>query len=297
MSDSPRLAVTADLHWGHSEAGNQATLLLRDFLGPEPPDVLILAGDIGTGDNFQECLALFKDLPCRKALVPGNHDLWVMPDDQRGDSMVLYTEHLPALCKAEGFHYLDTGPLLVSNDLAVVGSINWYDYTWALDRLRQHVPDWEERVHEKRFDRGWHNDGRFVRWHLDDMRFTAQTVAQLGRHVQEARANARRVVVVTHHPPFYGLSFPGERPLTTDAMLWDAFTGNQAMEDLLKEQADTIPLVFCGHTHRARENLFGPTRGYNVGGDYHFKRLLLFDWPAAEVTPHVFGKPDRPPFR
>jgi 3',5'-cyclic AMP phosphodiesterase CpdA len=295
MNGRLRLAATADLHWGHSTRGDDATRLLHDFLIQQPPDVLLLAGDIGTGAHFQSCLALFRDLPCQKALVPGNHDLWVMPGDARGDSLALYRQLLPVLSRAEGFHYLDTGPIVLNPDLAIVGSINWYDYSWSLDRMRQHVPDWQERLRDKRFDRGRHNDGRFVRWPLDDVRFTAEVVAGLRQHLQEALAQCRQVAVVAHHPPLCGLSFPGERPLTADALLWDALTGNQAMEELLLGHQTSIPLVFCGHTHRARENTFGPMRGFNIGGDYHFKRLLLIDWPSGHVTTHVFGNPDRFP--
>ena len=294
MSQRLRLAVTADLHWDHGDAGDEATRLLRDFLAADPPDVLLLGGDLGTQDNFDACLALFADLPCRKALVPGNHDLWVLPDDERGDSLTVYRDHLPAVCEAQGFHYLDAGPLLLGDDLAVVGSINWYDYSWSLDRLRRDVPDWEERLRTKRFDRGRHNDGRFVRWPLDDVRFTALVVSALRRHLEEALAQARQALVLAHHPPFYGLSFPGERPSSADGLLWDAFTGNRAIEEVLSAHAERVPLVFCGHTHRARENTFGPTRGFNVGGDYHFKRLLLVDWPAGAVTAHTFGDPERP---
>ena len=91
----------------------------------------------------------------------------------------------------------------------------------------------------------------------------------------------------------YGLTFPGDRPWTTDRLLWDAFTGNRAIEELLTRHEERIPLVFCGHTHRARESTVGRIRGYNIGGDYHFKRLLLVDWSAGAVTAQVFGNPDR----
>jgi hypothetical protein len=56
--------------------------------------------------------------------------------------------------------------------------------------------------------------------------------------------------------------------------------------------AEHISYVFCGHTHRARENTLGPIRGFNIGGDYHFKRLLLLEWPAGRVQAHVFGDPN-----
>jgi 3',5'-cyclic AMP phosphodiesterase CpdA len=293
MPANLRLAVTADLHWGHHRRGDEAALQLRDFLTVRPPDVLILGGDVGTVHHFDECLALFAGLPCRKALVPGNHDIWVEENDVRGDSLQVYQEHLPRVCAALGFHYLDHGPLLLPEaGLAVAGSINWYDYSWSVEQLRVLTPDWEERLRTKTFSRGRHNDGRFVRWPLDDVRFTAAAVAALGEHLETALGQVEHALVVTHHPPFYGLSFPRPQPPSTlDGLLWDAFTGNAALEALLARHADRVPFAFCGHTHRARENRLGGIRGYNVGGDYHFKRLLILDWPAGTVTAHEFGAP------
>jgi hypothetical protein len=99
-------------------------------------------------------------------------------------------------------------------------------------------------------------------------------------------------MVVTHHPPSYNLGFPRLGPITVDTLLWDAFTGNHGLEEILRRSAERIPLAFCGHTHRAREHAFHGIRGYNIGGDYHFKRLLLVDWPGGKVEAHTFGNPD-----
>src|SRR3954471_10076034 len=112
-----RLAVTADLHWGH-RAGADSTRLLVEALHADPPDVLILAGDLGTGAFFGECLALFDSLDCVKALVPGNHDLWV-GIESRFDSLQMYEDILPRLSAERGFHYLDREPLILPEaDLA-----------------------------------------------------------------------------------------------------------------------------------------------------------------------------------
>src|SRR5438477_5995603 len=100
-----RLAFTADLHWGARRRGDDATRALAAFLLAQPPDVLVLAGDIGAGEHFGACLALFDDLSCRKALVPGNHDIWVTAADPRGDSLQVYRQHLPRLSAEHGFHY------------------------------------------------------------------------------------------------------------------------------------------------------------------------------------------------
>jgi hypothetical protein len=63
------------------------------------------------------------------------------------------------------------------------------------------------------------------------------------------------------------------------------------MENVLARRADRIAFAFCGHTHRQRENTLGAIRGYNIGGDYHYKRLLRLDWPAGTVAAHQFGLP------
>jgi 3',5'-cyclic AMP phosphodiesterase CpdA len=295
MTQPLHIALTADLHWRsrHFE-GDTATEQMIAALTQTPPDLLIVAGDIGTEDQFDECLGLFDGLTCRKALVPGNHDVWVAAEDSRGDSLTVYREHLPAVSARRGFHYLDAGPLLFpESDLAVLGSMNWYDYSWSIDRLKTELPDWEKRLREKRFTRGRHNDGRFVRWPLDDVSFTAEVVAKLAADLDAALAQVGRAIVVTHHPPWYGLNYPGD-PNTTpsvDQLMWEAFSGNRAMEELLAGHGERIPFVFCGHTHFAREATLGASRGYNIGGDYHFKRLLRLEWPTGTVTAEVFGKP------
>jgi 3',5'-cyclic AMP phosphodiesterase CpdA len=280
-----RIAVTADLHWGINEAGDAATRRLIGELYTDRPDLVIIAGDVGAGDEFEPALALFDGLDCRKALVPGNHDVWVTEDDRRGDSLAVYREHLPGLSAAHGFHYLDHGPLPLA-DLTVVGSMNWYDYSWADPAaLAAAFPDWHDRLRTKRFTMGRLNDARFVRWLHDDGTFTAEVVRTFDAQLT---GTTGAVVAVTHHPPFRGLNFPRSGPPTPDGLLWDAFAGNKAMEDVLARQASRVRFVFCGHTHRARAGTLGEIRGYNVGSDYPFKRLLTLDWPAGAIGERTF---------
>jgi hypothetical protein len=289
-----RIAVTADLHWGIHADGDAATRRLVADLSDDPPDVLVLAGDVGAGPEFAPCLELFAGLPSVKALVPGNHDVWVSEDDPRGDSLAVYERHLPELSAAAGFHFLDHGPLVLTGDVALVGSMNWYDYSWAdAAALAGHFPDWQDRLRTKRFTRGRHNDARFVRWPpYDDVSFTATRVGEFERHLGAALAQAGGAIAITHHPPFYGLNFPRSGPPSADTLLWDAFAGNRAMEDLLARHADRVPFAFCGHTHRARHHDLGGIRGYNVGSDYPAKRLLVLDWPAGTVTEYDYDVRD-----
>jgi predicted phosphohydrolase len=295
MPQGPSIAVTADLHWGHHGRGDRSVRLLVESLGQQPPDLFLLAGDVGTGDNFESCLKLFDPLPGVKALVAGNHDIWVRPHDQRGDSLAVYERHLPEIAREHGFHYLDAGPLLLPEyDLGVAGSINWYDYSWSLDQFRQLFPEEEWRLAAKRFSRGQHNDANFVLWDLDDSSFTARCASNLATHIDEVFGQSSRALVVTHHPPVRELSFPEpEGPPDVDRLLWLALMGNSRVEELIRQRAARIPLLFCGHTHRAREAALAGVRGFNIGGDYHFKRLLWFDSPDSTAIVHQFGDPTR----
>jgi predicted phosphohydrolase len=286
MSRNLRLALTADLHWGHAK-GVEVNRKLVEHLHAHPADGLIIAGDVGTGDYWAECLRQFTDLPGFKAVLPGNHDIWIPHDETRIDSLVMYQDILPEVSRDLGFHYLDDGPLLLEDaDLGIVGSINWYDYSWSLDELRQRFPNELERLRTKRFSRGRHNDANFVRWELDDPGFTRLVVGQMAAHLEEALASVPRVLAFTHHPAFHSIAFPRPPGLVTldmDQLLWDAFCGNTSMEQLLLKYADRIPMAFSGHTHRAAEGMLGSIRGINIGSDYPFKRLLYLDWPALTI--------------
>ena len=286
-----RIALTADLHYGtRHTAGNLATLELAAHLFDNPPDLFVLAGDIGAGADFARCLDLFAKLPSLKALVPGNHDIWTTSNDPRGNSQRLYQQVLPELAEERGFHYLDRGPLLLPEfRLAVAGSINWYDYSWAIDALKEATDDWEERLRTKRFLRGRHNDAQFVRWPYTDASFTSEVVDTLTRHIDEGLAQMDRVIVVTHHPPFQSLNYPAREPYGLDDLLWRAFSGNSRLEGVLEQRNERIPFAFCGHTHFAREGNLAQIRGRNIGGDYHFKRLLELDWPEGNIRAITFG--------
>src|SRR4051812_36288412 len=99
-----RLAITADLHWGMSPKGDAATRALIEQVAALAPDALVLAGDIGEGKQFAPCLQLFRELPCAKLLVPGNHDLWTR--DPSPTSLELYDDKLPQTARDQGFQYL-----------------------------------------------------------------------------------------------------------------------------------------------------------------------------------------------
>lgn len=80
-----KLHALADLHLRY-EVTRQALQALR----PHPSDWLILAGDVGeTEEHLRFALAVLVRRFARLLWVPGNHDLWTIPnraDDLRGEA-------------------------------------------------------------------------------------------------------------------------------------------------------------------------------------------------------------------
>lgn len=282
-----RLAVTADLHWKHSAPGDRATRALAQKVAELAPEVLILAGDVGTGEHFGDCLALFSGLGAARIVLPGNHDIWT--NRPAPASLALYEEELPQIAAAHGFHYLDAAPWLSPDGReAIAGSMNWYDYSYAPSELLEEFPEAPAMFERKLFPRGRHNDGQFVRLGMTDAEFTGQVVERFRAQLESLPASVERIVVVQHHPPVPELFYPSNRD-SVEGRFWLAYTGNRRMEEAV--MADPrVATIICGHTHAARAEWRDGRRCLNVGGDYGWKRLLLLDTETGEEAEWVSGR-------
>lgn len=280
-----RLAVTADLHWGMSRPGDRATRELAEKVRDLAPDAFAVAGDVGEGPEWGRCLDLFSGLGCARLVLPGNHDLWVRNPDH--SSLYQYEQKLPRWAAEAGFHYLDQAPW-IAGALAVVGSINWYDYSFADPEVEREIPDARQMYREKRFPNGCHNDGRFVQLGMSDDAFTRRVVERFQSHLAELPREVSHVVAVQHHPPVRELFYP--TPLTnTYQKVWLAYTGNRRMQDAVLSDP-RIQSVLCGHTHAACEAEVQGRQCINIGGDYDFKRLVLLDTDTGARQAWEFGR-------
>jgi len=281
-----RLAVTSDLHWGLSPAGDAATLELVRRVEELAPDAFAVAGDVGEGESFVRCLELFARLRCPRLVVPGNHDLWTR--DPEASSHERYRQGLPREASTAGFHYLDRHPVTSTDgSIGIVGSINWYDYSFADPVVEREHPEAPEMYRAKLFPNGQHNDGRFVRLSMSDAEFTGEVVSRFKAHVTELPASVEQVIAIQHHPPVRELFYP--TPLTsTYQLFWLAYTGNRRMQEAVLAEP-RVKTVICGHTHAACEADVQGKRCINIGGDYHFKRLLLLDTDTGMEQWWEFG--------
>jgi 3',5'-cyclic AMP phosphodiesterase CpdA len=284
-----RLLATADLHYNHPKSRAVAEDLV-ERMNRAGGDVLLVVGDTGVadGDSIEQCLSLFRfDGP--KLFVAGNHELWTHgPDSYR-----LFKEDLPRRVRALGWHWLQDEPF-VAGDAAVVGSVGWYDYSFAPADLGNPRRFYEHRISPGvalRFEEYAHlapdaddvspsaretiarwNDGRFVKLGRSDDAFLDELIDQL-RGQLEALSGSKHVVAAIHHLPFRELL-----PLARGTQ-WDfakAYLGSPRVGDLLL-QFPNVRDVLCGHSHFPAQAQVGHVRAVNVGSGYRWKTWVTVD--------------------
>ena len=288
-----RLLATADLHFNHAKSRAGAEELIERLNG-EKADCLLVVGDVATadGDALEECLLRFRfDGP--RLFVPGNHELWTHGDD----SYRLFRDDLPRRVRALGWHWLQTEPFRLGGDtggVAVVGSLGWYDYSFAQESLgiprrfyeRKVSPGVAERFVEYRDLLGqtddvgpvareviarW-NDGRFVKLHRSDEAFLDELLAEL-RGQLEAVGDAGTVVAAVHNLPFRELLPPPRN------IQWDfakAYLGSNRIGELLLEFPN-VRYALCGHSHFPARATVGHVKAINIGSGYRYKTSVTLD--------------------
>lgn len=276
-----KIALTADLHWNVSTRGDRNTRRLADRVVELNPEILVLVGDTGVEEEMAKGLALFREFKGAKLLVAGNHCLWC--DRRSPNSLEIYQKVIVETAEYFGFHYLDKQPWLAADhSFAIVGNISWYDYSYASPVIAVKYPDCQEIYRRKEFLNGWHNDGRYVRLGMSDADFTRLVLAKLKNDLDDMSRRAEMIVAAIHHPPYPELFYPLRAKPSDDDLIWLAYTSNRAIADLLPRYLK-LRYVFCGHTHFARHARIGQIHAYNIGGNYHWKRLALLDLVSNKV--------------
>ncbi len=271
-----RLAVTSDLHFdfvGHLTRPEAITAMVVQIARSQP-DAVVLAGDIAAGfAAFEACLAQFEGLGIPVGVVAGNHDLW------RDNELGMSTEKLwgGALEKAAedaGLVWLESHPIRVG-DVAVVGSMCWYDYS-AVDAAVRMTPD--ELARAKNSLNG---DGRHMDWARTDPDFAAELERELLRKidVQQSDPSVRSVAVVTHVPLLEEQMTrkPADhRWGTSNAYFGNLTTGRAVME------RSKVKAIISGHSHVGHEAIverprLDPVLTHVVPSDYGTPKFVLLE--------------------
>ena len=293
-----RLLVTADLHYNHPRSRLVADELI-DRMNAAGGDAVLVVGDtaVADGDALERCLSRFA-IAGPKLFVAGNHELWT----HGPDSHAVFTDALPRRVRALGWHWLEGDPFVAAGgghgggDVAVVGTVGWYDYSFAVASLG--IP---HRFYAAKVSPGaaarlrgafaplldgaddvspsapdvvarW-NDGKFVKLGRSDEQFLDERLAQLGQSLS-AVAQCRTAVAAVHCVPFRQLLPPPH------SAQWDfvkAYLGSERIGELLLSQAN-VRHVYCGHSHLGAEATVGDgVRAVNVGSGYRVKTYCTLD--------------------
>ena len=285
-----RLLVTSDLHYNHARSRPLADEVIGRINAERDADALLVIGDtaVADGDALERCLGLFTfDGP--RLFVAGNHELWTAGED----SYHLYTHELPRRVAAMGWRWLEGEPFVLGN-VAVVGNLSWYDYSFAQPQLGIPRRFYEHKVSpgaaahrphfahllERRDDippaalevvARW-NDGKFVKLGRSDEQFLDERLTQLERDLDRVRG-ATTVVAAVHHLPFRELLPPPR------SAQWDfakAYLGSERIGELLL-QYPNVRRVLCGHSHYAAEARVGHVAAMSLGSGYRAKTYHVLD--------------------
>lgn len=290
-----KILVTADLHFDIARSRGP-TLELAASVCESNADALLIVGDLAGADTeiLEACLKEFAGFGGARMFVAGNHDVWT-----RGESsLARYDEVLPRIAKAHGFHCLDHGPFYL-DDVAFVGTMGWYDYTFAPQDLLMPARFYEHKIspaaaerleafrhlvegHDdvtpamREFAVRW-MDGEYVRLPMSDREFCDRLLRRFRAHLAEAETRASQIVAAVHHLPFEELVTQHDGPTWPFTR---AFMGSPRFgEALLASSA--VRHVFVGHSHLRGRVEKGRLTCVNVGSTYSEKRVETLTLEAA----------------
>ena len=192
------------------------------------------------------------------------------------------------------WHWLQDEPFYLG-EVAVVGSIGWYDYSFAQPGLGIPRRFYEQKIAPGSASRDddlsflfdqtddiapsardifarW-NDGRHIKLHRSDDAFVQELLAQLEGHLIETSRKATRIVVATHMLPFAEL-LPG--PHNSQWDFAKAYLGSDRFGELLL-RFPKITHALCGHSHFPAEAQVRHIRALNIGSGYRWKTFVTLD--------------------
>jgi hypothetical protein len=283
-----RLLVTADIHINHRRSRPLALELIQR-MNAAGGDALLVIGDtaVADGDELEQCLSRFT-IPGPKLFLCGNHELWT----READGHQLFTHDLPRRIAALGWRWLETEPLVIGAT-AIVGTIGWYDYSFASPRLaiprrfyaakispgaaaylgrRDLEPDAADVSAEARALVARWNDGKFVKLGRSDEAFVEECAARLESQLA-ALAHVPEVLVATHTVPFRELLPP---PRYSQIEFAKAYLGSERLGDVIRRFSN-VRRAFCGHSHFRAEARIGGMTAVSLGSSYRWKTFEVVD--------------------
>jgi predicted phosphohydrolase len=261
-----RVVVTSDTHYQPHFAAILEQFV--DELVELKPDCLVVAGDVGEGvEHFENMLTLLEKLPCPRLILTGNHDLW---KNNGKNSQELFETVLPKITRDHGAIWLE-GENWIKDGLGICGTNGWYDYSARDPSLSFGIEDYVK------LKANYIVDGSLVLWKWSDIEFSnmigdafEQRLAQL-----ETDSSVRKVLVVTHVPPFEeGIV---RKPNKLHWNFSNAYFGNFTLGQRIQKYS-RVTRVISGHTHVGKNAQIGSIDMHVLESDYGRPAYALIDY-------------------
>lgn len=249
-----RLLAISDLHL--SNTVNREAL---DVLPAHPDDWLILAGDIA--ERYEQVRATFEMLSQRFARliwVPGNHDLWTMPDETCGSGLAKYQALVDLarqydVATPEDEYLLWTGP---GGPCLIAPMFLLYDYSFRPDEVAlENVVAWATEGNAVCADEMLLDPAPFadrIAWCDERCRITEKRLEAIGTEIP--------LVMVNHYPLREDLIHIPRIPR------FSPWCGTRRTEDW--HTRFNARVVVSGHLHTRRTDWRGGTRFEEVSLGY-----------------------------
>jgi putative phosphoesterase len=259
-----KIAAISDLHVLPDEGDKELLESIKRRVEEIDPDVFVIAGDISDRiDVLSDSLSRLKVDSCANLYVAGNHDIW-FEEGESPSSLEKYSKHIGQVCKTQGFHHLPEGSFII-DDLAFVGSIGWYDYSFRRPELEIPMKNYEQKEYRGAV---WYDMFK-IDWKYSDYEATELFNQKLEYDLSTLSEEVSRVVYVSHHLPFRELT------LYKDRLPWDfhsAFMGARSTGEILVNDGRVV-LSISGHSH--------------------IRNKISIEGITALVVPLGYGRPDR----
>lgn len=237
-----RLAWLTDLHLNFLYP-DHAAAFFEDVLAQEP-DALLISGDI---TDARQLIPMLRQIDARLGLplyfVLGNHDYY------HGSFQAVRAAVSALAASSPTLTWLnEAGVVPLTNETALVGHDGWGDARLGNVLTTEVVLN--DFLHIEELHAAFRGGRTALVAKLNAL--GDEAAAHLRHHLPAALATHRRVIVVTHVPPFREACWH-EGGLSDDDFL--PYFACQATGDVLREVMAAHPeqeaLVLCGHSHGA----------------------------------------------
>ena len=282
-----KILFTADLHLNiparSLSTGRTAFDVFAESVDLENPEVVVIAGDIGTPARASVHLTAIRNVVGKRrlAIALGNHDFWVEGQFSCLDEVVTRFWEKPA--RDANATLLDRENLDLGNTV-LVGGYGHFDLGLAEPDLHVRGKQITEDIYLSGGMGGlfW-NDFRYIpncgtRLHAE----AKEQAASLAARMDAAIESGKQLLVAVHTCPWRELN---GHPLNgSESDILSAYSGNSLLGKEIQNRAGSVDFLMCGHTHMpVRERTLHGIHCLNVGGDYGRFRGTIYDTNSRQI--------------